>query len=206
MKEKPDFEGDLASIRSIMERSAKFISLSGLAGVMAGIYALVGAYVVYAIVFQGELAQQHDYFEFFPMRMYQLVLVGAITLGASLVTGWYFTHRKAKKIGATMWNATSKRLLINLLIPLISGGLFVIALLWHGYVGHVGPACLIFYGLALVSASPNLVDEVRYLGYCQLLLGIVAAFIVGYSLIFWAIGFGVLHIGYGVLMYRKYDA
>ena len=206
MEEKTNYEHDLASIRNIMERSVKFISLSGLAGVMAGFYALIAAYIIYYTIYQGQLSQTHDYFEFFPNRVYQIVLVGAVTLVASLFTGWYLTYRKAKKIGASMWNTTSRRLLLNLLIPLISGGLFVLALLWHGYVGHVGPACLIFYGLALLSASANLVDEVRYLGYCELILGVVAAFIVGYSLIFWAIGFGVLHIVYGVLMYRKYDA
>lgn len=38
---------DLAEIRAIMQRSTKFFSLSGLAGVSAGVFALIGAAVVY---------------------------------------------------------------------------------------------------------------------------------------------------------------
>jgi hypothetical protein len=206
MEEKPDFEKDLASIRNIMERSVKFISLSGLAGIMAGIYAMAAAAYVYYQIYMGEISRPREFFEFYPSSVYQIVVVGAITLAASLATGWYFSFRKAKRIGTSIWNATSKRMLINLFVPLIAGGIFALIILYHGYYGLVAPSCLIFYGLALNNASQNLFDEIRYLGYFEIVLGLLSTFYPGYGLIFWAVGFGLLHIIYGIVMYRKYDA
>jgi hypothetical protein len=206
MEEKPDYEKDLASIRNIMERSVKFISLSGLAGIMAGIYALAAASYAYYQIYLGEISRPREFFEFYPYRVYQLIILGVITLVASLATGWYFSFRKAKRINATIWNSTSKRLVINLFIPLSAGGIFALVTLYHGYFGLAGPICLIFYGLALINASQNLFDEIRYLGYCEIILGLLSSYFIGYGLIFWAVGFGLLHIIYGVMMYRKYDA
>ena len=206
MEEKPDFEKDLASIRQMMERSVKFISLSGLAGVMAGVYALTAATYVYKNFYEHQLLEARSFIEVRPDQVFHLTVVGIVTLAASLITGVYFSYRKSKRLGFTFWNNVSKQLFINISIPLVSGGMFVLIMLQHHYYGLVAPACLLFYGLALVNASRNLVEEIRYLGYCELVLGIVASLYIGYGLLFWAIGFGVLHIVYGVLMYRKYDA
>jgi hypothetical protein len=206
MEEKPNYEKDLASIRDIMERSSKFISLSGLSGIMAGLYAIIAAvYAFYNIYFE-QLVRSNEYFDSKPLLVWRLVSVAFITLVASLVTGIYFSHKKAQRVGSTIWNATSRRMLVNLGIPLITGGLFALICLWHGYFGIVAPICLLFYGLALVNASQNMFDEIRYLGYCEIVLGILSAIFIGYGLFFWAFGFGVLHIIYGALMYRKYDA
>jgi len=190
----------------MMERSVKFISLSGLSGVMSGLYALAAAYFAYRQIYLGELSRPKVFFEFYPFRIYQLILLGGITLIASLVTGLYLSNRKAKRVGSSIWNATSKRLFFNLSIPLISGGIFALISLWQGYYGMVAPICLLFYGLALINASENLFNEVRYLGYCEIILGLLSAYYIGYGLIFWAVGFGVLHIIYGAVMHRKYDA
>jgi putative exporter of polyketide antibiotics len=121
------------------------------------------------------------------------------------LTGYVLASRKAKKLGLKVWDATSKRLVINLIIPLLTGGIFILILLAKGYYGIVAPACLIFYGLALINASANLFDEVRYLGFCEIVLGLVATLMPGFGLLFWAIGFGLLHIVYGALMFKKYD-
>jgi hypothetical protein len=206
MEEKPDYEKDLASIRNIMERSVKFISLSGLSGVMSGLYALAAAFFAYRQIYMGEVSRQRDFFEFYPNKVTQLIILGIGTLLASIGTGWYLSYRKAKRVGSTIWNATSRRLFFNLSIPLISGGIFALISIDHGYFGMVAPICLLFYGLALINASENLFNEVRYLGYCEIILGLISSYYIGYGLIFWAVGFGVLHIIYGMVMYRKYDA
>jgi hypothetical protein len=206
MEEKTNFEKDLASIRDMMERSVKVISLSGLAGIMAGFYALAASTYVYFQVYLERVSRSNDYFKDVPQRVSHLLVVASITLIASLVTGWYFSYRKARRVGASLWNEPSRRLLVNLSVPLCAGGIFALIIIWHGYFGLVAPICLLFYGLALINASPNLFDEIRYLGYCQLVLGILSSIFIGYGLFFWAFGFGVLHIVYGVLMYRKYDA
>jgi len=206
MEEKTNYEKDLASIRNLMERSVKVISLSGLAGVMAGLYALAAAVYVYFQVYLEQISRSRHYFDDNPEKIYHLLAVALITLLASVSTGLYFSHRKAKRVGTSLWNSSSKRMVINLIIPLVSGGAFVLIILMHGYIGLIAPACLLFYGLALINASQNLFDEIRYLGYLEIVLGIISSIFIGYGLIFWAVGFGVLHIVYGVLMYRKYDA
>jgi general stress protein CsbA len=203
MKENKDYEQDLASIRNIMERSAKFISLSGLSGVMAGVYALFAAVYAYQYIYWRELSEKLDGYT---VTSYHLIITAAITLVASLATGFWLSYRKAKRMGQSIWNSTSKKMLLNLVIPLGAGGLFVLMMLWYGYIGLVAPACLLFYGLALLNASQNLFTEIRYLAYCEIVLGLVATAYMGYGLLFWALGFGVLHIIYGALMYRKYDA
>lgn len=206
MKEIPEYEKDLASIRTMMERSVKFISLSGISGVMAGIYAILGAVAAYFLV--------HYPTSFFDQRVYsindyetlsQLTLIAIVVLIASLITGFWFSARKAKKYNEKLWNATSKKLFINLSIPLITGGLFILILLYTGHFGVAAPASLVFYGLALIQGSANMYDEIRYLGICEIILGLISALVPGYGLIFWVIGFGILHIVYGTIMHNKYD-
>ena len=206
MKEILEYEKDIASIRNMMERSVKFISLSGLSGVIAGIYALLGAGYVYYIVYYP--------YSPFGLRFYyaneshlivQLLVTAMIVLILSLATGYWFSLRKAKRLGVSIWNKASRQLMVDLLIPLLSGGLFILILLSRGYYGVAAPACLIFYGLALINASRNTYAEVRYLGLTEIMLGLISAFIPGYGLIFWALGFGVLHIIYGAVMHFRYD-
>lgn len=206
MKEVQDYEKDLASIRSMMERSRKFISLSGMSGVMAGIYALIGATIAYYIA--------HYPISPFRYRIYsiqdfdvltKLVIIATIVLIASLGTGLWLSYRKAKKNNENLWTKTSKVMVINLSIPLITGGVFVLILLNTGHFGIAAPSCLIFYGLALINASGNLYEEIRYLGISEIILGLISALLPGYGLIFWAVGFGILHIIYGTVMYYRYD-
>jgi hypothetical protein len=206
MNQNESYQKDLESIRNLMERSVKFLSLSGLSGILAGVYALGGALVAYYLVhfplspldYRQESMQDADV-------IMQLLSIAVAVLALSLITGYVLANNKAKRQGVQVWNSTSKRLVINLAIPLITGALFILILLWHGHYGVAAPACLVFYGLALLNASANLFDEIRYLGYCEIALGLVCALLPGYGLFFWAAGFGVLHILYGTLMYKKYD-
>lgn len=201
---------DLAAIRSVMERSQKFISLSGLSGVLAGVYALIGAWAAYLILYPNGAREniRLNYSSLTPPLdgdMRTLVLVALGVLIASLFTGYVLTSRKAKRKGQAVWGSISRSLLFNMAVPLVSGGLLIIILLLNGHYGIVSSASLIFYGLALSGASNFTFKDVRYLGLCEIILGLTAACLPGYGLLFWAIGFGVLHIVYGSLMYFKYD-
>jgi predicted lysophospholipase L1 biosynthesis ABC-type transport system permease subunit len=207
MEPNQDYKQDIESIRKLMERSVKFISLSGLSGILSGIYALLGAWLTWYLI--NKSSPPADYYTLMFNNnglALQLLVIALVVLVASLVTGYLLSARISKRVGAKMWDATSRRMLINLAIPLITGGIFIIILIEHGQIILVAPACLIFYGLALIQASPNTYEEVRYLGYSEIILGLVAAWFAGYGLIFWALGFGVLHILYGAMMYKKYDA
>ncbi len=206
MKEIKEYEKDIASIRTMMERSAKFISLSGLSGVMAGVYALAGATAAYYLA-DYPLSPRH--YSTSAIRegdaLWKLVAIAAVVLVASVATVLLFSRQKAKKHNIQLWSPASKTLLVNMAIPLVTGGLFILVMLYNGHLGLAAPACLIFYGIALIQASPNTFDEIRYLGFSEILLGLISALYPGYSLIAWTIGFGVLHIVYGGIMYNKYD-
>jgi hypothetical protein len=206
MKDIHEYEKDIASIRTMMERSAKFISLSGLSGVLAGVYALLGASAAYFTVHY-PISPLHQ--RIYSIReidnLSKLLVIAAIVLVASVSTGLLLSQRKAKKHGVKLWNSASKQMVINLAVPLVSGGIFILIMLYTGHFGLAAPACLIFYGIALIQGSSNTYDEIRYLGFCEISLGLVSALLPGYGLIFWAVGFGILHIIYGAIMYNKYD-
>lgn len=201
-----DYLKDISEIRSIMEKSSRFISLSGLSGILAGIYALIGAFLAYKIAYKTELVgYSEQVVRNAKENASMLILVALIVLALTLVTGLVLTRQKAKKEGVKTWDETAKRLLINLFIPLLAGGVFVIILYNQGLIGLIAPATLIFYGLGLINASHYTYRDIRFLGISEVILGLIAATMIGYGLLIWAIGFGVLHIVYGALMYFKYE-
>jgi hypothetical protein len=138
--------------------------------------------------------------------MVQFFLLDAmLVLVAALSAGIYFTARKARRQGQSIWGFTARRLLFSMMIPLVAGGLFCLALIYHGAFGLAAPATLIFYGLALLNGSKYTLHDVRYLGITEIILGVVASFFIGYGLLCWAVGFGLMHILYGAIMYYKYE-
>lgn len=208
---------DLKEIRAIMERSSRFISLSGLSGVFAGIFAIAGALAVWFYIQHDPYVVQvfnSDLFGFLDnitgsetKRNFLLFLLADASLVVFLAvsTGIYLTTRQARKKGQSIWDSSSRRMIINLSIPLATGGIFCILLLFHGLIGLIAPSMLIFYGLALINGSKYTLTDIRYLGICELVLGLIAMLFIGYGIIFWTIGFGVLHILYGTVMHFKYD-
>ncbi|MDV7698447.1 hypothetical protein N6B72_16090 [Chryseobacterium soli] len=203
--ETKNYHEDLSHIRSMMERSSRFISLSGLSGVVAGLAALIGAgYVYFVLKREGISYFDGDRNIYQPELVRELVIIGALILFVALLSGYIFTANKSRKKGLKIWDATTKRLLITFVVPLITGGIFCLALLFHHLFVWIAPVTLIFYGLALVSAERYTLTDVKYLGYCQIVLGLVSLFFLGWGLLFWAIGFGVLHIVYGSIMHKKY--
>ncbi|TDQ07642.1 hypothetical protein [Pedobacter metabolipauper] len=203
--EEKEIYAELSSIRNLMERSAKFISLSGLSGILAGIYAIIGAGLGYYFVYGTGGMQYRDYYISDDRLIWKLFLIAAAVLVLSLVTGLYLTLGKAKKKNQNVWNPSSKSLLKNVAVPLFTGGIFILILMLRGNYGVIAPACLIFYGLALVSGSQYTYTDVKWLGLLEICLGLLAALLPGYGIIFWTIGFGVLHIVYGSIMHFKYD-
>ncbi|UMQ40051.1 hypothetical protein MKS83_11635 [Chryseobacterium sp. Y16C] len=203
--ESKNYQEDLSHIRSMMERSSRFISLSGLSGVFAGLAAILGAIYVY-FAFQREgidyFAGQRNVFR--AGLVNELMITGIIILAVALLSGYIFTANKSRKKGLKIWDATTKRLLITFAVPLVSGGIFCLGLLYHHLFVFIAPATLIFYGLALVSAERYTLTDVKYLGYCQIVLGLFSLFFLGWGLVTWTIGFGVLHVVYGLIMHMKY--
>jgi hypothetical protein len=203
----------IKDIRSLMERSSRFISLSGLSGVFSGLFALVGAAAAYWRVNIAPWAIRDAHTQFGTGRIVKVDMDVAMFLGIdallvlvlSIGTAWFFSRKKAKKKNLPFWNQHSKHLLFNLSTPLVAGGLFCVILFYHGLIWLIGPVTLIFYGLALLNAGKFTLEEISYLGLSEIIVGLLSLFFLGYGLIFWAIGFGLLHIVYGILMYWRHD-
>jgi len=196
---------DLSHIRSMMERSSRFISLSGLSGVFSGLSALIGGLYAYQLF----KANGIEYFDknnkvYSIDLLLELFFIAIIVLFSALTFGIFFTIRKSRKYNLPIWTTATKKMLLNLAIPLIVGGVFCLALLFYKIYFLIAPATLLFYGLALINAEKYTFSDIKYLGFCELILGCISLFYVGYGLVFWIIGFGILHILYGLLLFKKY--
>lgn len=203
MKEEQDYIRDIAQIRAIMERSSKFLSLAGWAGIMAGVYALAGAYIAYTVLdfnpdrLLSATPQSTD------LRM--VIGLGIIILLLAVGTAIVLSYNKATKRGEKLWNAIVKRLVINMAVPLVVGGLLILILIAKGLIGFIIPFTLLFYGLALYNAGRFTYEIVKSLGLIQIGLGLLSAYYIEYGLICWAIGFGAIHIVYGIYMHYRYE-
>lgn len=198
----------LQDIRRMMQRSNRFLSLSGFSGIAAGFWGLAGAVIAQHWIGQYFLSDAYRGFEgagFQPLK-WRLVLLAGGVLAAAVLSAYFFTWRRASKSGMPLWDRATRLMVGSMLVPLVSGGLLICILLlqtdeWRLIV----PLSLIFYGLALVSCSKYTLSDIRYLGLCQIILGLISTQFAGYGLYFWAAGFGVLHILYGTIMWWKYE-
>ena len=201
----------LEEIKQMMDRGSRFVSLSGWSGIAAGICALIAAWVAdkkldqYGInkidYSKSGYTNNGDFLQF----QRDLVILAVITFIAAFSLAFLFTWLRSRKTGVPVWGFTARKVIINVAVPMIVGALFIWRITDLGVYDLVAPACLLFYGLALINGSKYTVSEVRYLGYLQVLLGITSLWVTGYDLYFWAAGFGALHILYGVMMWNKYE-
>lgn len=192
---------DIKAIREMMEKSSKFLSLSGFSGILAGVTATVGAAFAWFYLLRNPEATNFN-------RMQELTILLAdaiVVLGLSVSFALYFSWKKAKKNNMKLINKTTLKTIYNLGVPLLAGGIFSVICLWRGDVEIVASTTLIFYGLGLINASKYTFEEIHYLGITEVLLGIGAAIFLSYGIIFWTIGFGICHIVYGAILYKKYD-
>ncbi|RZT93230.1 hypothetical protein EV201_2382 [Ancylomarina subtilis] len=204
--DKQKYIEDLRDIKQMMNRSSRFISLSGLSGISAGILAILGAYLAYQTIYANQNYLEYRQAILSSGNLSTLLIIASTTLLLSIASGIFFTTRKARKNNQKLWDLQTKSLLINLFIPLVTGGILCLILLFKGFIGIIAPLTLIFYGLALVNASKYTLDEVRSLGIVEIVLGLLGIYFIGYGLIIWTIGFGIVHIVYGIIMHLKYGS
>ena len=204
--ENEKYLNDITEIKNLMNKSSRFISLSGLSGILAGTYALIGAWFAYkTIYFDNSTLGAYKNLVISEEAIIKLLVIAGLVLIASIATGIILSIKKAKKSNEHIWNAATRRLAINFMIPLATGGFFILFLIEKEMLGLVAPLTLIFYGLAVVNASKYTIGDVRYLGLTMIVLGLLSTWFLGYGLLFWALGFGGCHILYGSLMYFKYE-
>lgn len=204
---------DLQHIKRMMERSSRFISLSGLSGISAGVCALIGAAVAHPYVvgrkdfiidysIASEQVRSGSYIIVINTYLFWIAIA---TFVSALISSFIFTYIKSKKEGIPIWGSAAQRLLFSVSIPLAVGAIFIFKLMQFGTFGLVAPGCLLFYGLALINASKYTLSEIKYLGFAEVLLGVISLNFVGYGIYFWATGFGLFHIFYGTYMWLKYE-
>jgi hypothetical protein len=201
---------DIQAIREIMERSSKFLSLSGLAGIFAGVCALIGAAVAWFFIFESSPGQFNEFISNPGVSStsrtgFYLALDALLILGFALLGAVYFSFRKAQKAGQKFWTNSTRRLLFHLMLPLVSGGIIIIILIFRNKPDLVVASMLVYYGLALVNAGKFTFGEIHYLGLTQIVLGILAAVFINYGLLLWTIGFGLMHIVYGTVMFYRHE-
>lgn len=197
---------DISEIKNMMHRSSRFISLSGLSGILAGVYSLIGAYLAYrTIYFDNTGLGSYKTLVISEYSVYKLVAIAASVMLLSIGTGIFLTVRKAKLQNEKIWDKSSQRLIINFLIPLVTGGILILYLIEKNQFTLISTLTLLFYGLACVNASKYTIGDIRYLGVTMLILGCISLWFIGYGLLFWSLGFGVCHIFYGSMMYFKYE-
>lgn len=204
--DKQKYIDDIKDIKDIMDRSTKFISLSGLTGIVTGFLALIAVYFAYNIVYTGQNYLVDRIAIISIEKLLLLFGIASLTIILSVLLGLFFTSEKARINNQKLWDAQAKRFYSSLAIPLCTGGILCIILLLKGYISLVAPLTLIFYGLALVNGSHHTLSEIKSLGIIEILLGLIAIYFIGYGLIFWAVGFGVMHIIYGTFMHIKYGS
>ena len=213
MNDSEKLSSELNDIKQIMERSSRFISLSGLSGISAGICALIGAWLAGVVMERNKWAVHNLkrsiadtdsmlYGNFAQSHLFQIAI---LTFVAAAFFAFVFTYRRSKRTNTPIWGITARRLTINVVVPMITGGIFLFALIQNGVYGFIAPGCLIFYGLGVLNASKYTLPETRYLGYSEIILGLINLFFIGQGLYFWATGFGLLHIFYGAFMWWKYE-
>ena len=192
---------DIKAIRDMMEKSSKFLSLSGLSGIFAGFAAIGGAAFAYFYLLKNPAATDYT----FKQEVLILLADALFVLLFSTGFGIYFSWKKARKNNQSLFNSVTKRAIYNLSVPLIAGGIFSFLLLWRGEIGLASASTLLFYGLALINTSKYTFDEIHYLGIIEVILGLSAAVFSHCGIFFWTVGFGFCHILYGWIMYNKYD-
>lgn len=187
---------DITEIRQMMERSSRFISLSGWAGISAGVFALLGMIAAFLLMDSDKTASLQTY----------LIADALIVLLLALSSSFYFSWRKARKQDAKLWTPVTRKLLVSMAIPLVTGGIYCTIFLLNDLNQYIAGSTLIFYGLALVNAGRFVNRESVLLGILEIILGLLATIWPANSLWVWGIGFGVLHILYGIVLHYKYDS
>lgn len=204
MEENKNYLEDLKEIKDMMSKSSQFLSLSGLSGVLAGIYALIGGWkadTMIADFITGSVYSE----ELVDALEIKLIIIALSIIALSILSGLLLSYLKSKKLGVQLWNETSKRLIINFSIPLITGGILIFILLIRQFYDFMIPTMLLFYGMGCINASKYTLGDVKYLGITITIIGLLSAYFYKYSVELWMLGFGFCHIFYGGMMWFKYD-
>ena len=201
--EKNEVKQTLDDIRDMMSKSSRFQAISGYSIIIVGLYAAVAAAIAAALVGAVNL------FPFFEnidatlntpakIRLATIIALSLFTL--SLLTVFAMAIAKSKRHNLRFaFDKRMRQMLTDFFLPLAAGGLVSIALIMQQHYGLTSSIMLLFYGLALVNSSHYTYPALRWLGYTELALGIADCLTVKHAILFWFLGFSVMHIIFGIV-------
>ena len=149
-------------IKELMEKSSKFISVSGIAAILAGIYALAGAYIATQVI-------TSDMYLSDTLKL--MAIIAMAVLAAAAVTAGILSYCKSQKMGQKFFSRLTYRALWNFSLPMLTGGVLCISILMHEYYDILASVMLLFYGLALVNVSKFTYSSIVWVRLCFHLFG-----------------------------------
>ena len=179
---------NLSFIRDTMERATSFTAVPGWGGVAMGVVALVAA---------GLARRSADASEWLAIWVVAAALAAGI--GAAALV------RKARRAEGYVLTRPARRFLLGYLPPIFVGALLTAALSRGTLVGALPGTWLLLYGTGLVTGGVFSVRIVPVMGACFMALGALALFSPEeWGNVWMALGFGILHIVFGLLIARRY--
>lgn len=194
---------DLKEIRQMMERSSRFLSLSGSSGI--GIGFLASLFVAWQVSKGNMSLTEQRNFDLLAPAWEEFIIgtFGLFVICVLLSMG--LTLRRTLKKGLTIWTSSTKNILGAIGLPMMVGAMLLLQNFNSLSTDAFFPATLLCYGLGLFFASRYTYDELRIMGLAMLVLGTLSILYPPYSLLFWVLGFGALHMIYGAIMYFRYE-
>lgn len=178
---------NLRFIRDTMERASAFTAVPGWGGVIIGVTAL----------FAGAIASREPLEWQFWVWMAEAFV--AVVIGIAAVR-W-----KSERVAVPLASRPARRALLSFVPPLAAGGVLTVALYGLHQLGLVAALWLLLYGVAVTTAGAFSVRIVPVMGICFMALGTIAALVPSHwSNWFLTGGFGALHIGFGLVIARRY--
>lgn len=179
-------EADLRFIRQTMERGARFTAVPGRGGAAMGATALVAALLA---------SRESTHIAWLTLWFAEAALALAIGLGAILY--------KAREAESSLRRGVGRKFVLSFLPPALAGVALTVALVRAGQFGLLPAAWLLSYGAAVITAGTWSVRVVPVMGMCFMVVGLVAVFVPAGDLML-AVGFGGLHLGFGLYIARKH--
>jgi hypothetical protein len=179
----------LSYIRDAMARAGEFTAVPGWGGVAMGASAIAAAVVS---------GPPDESLRWVGVWFADAAVAAAIALVAMTI--------KARRSGTSLWSgAPARRFALAFAPPLVAGMVLTPVFTTMGLMARLPGCWLLLYGTAVATGGAFSVRAVPVMGLCFMALGI-AAFASPAAWGHWLMagGFGGLHIGFGLLIARRY--
>lgn len=179
---------NLKFIRQTMERATAYTGVSGIGQVIVGLTALIASWAA---------AQQTEASHWIFIWVSEAVV--------SLVISSLMMVKKSRHLQLPLWSETARRYLLGFTPPMLAGALLTTVLYQHSLFEMIPGVWLLLYGTAIIAGGTYSVQVVPVMGFSFMLLGVFALLgptLWGNALM--ALGFGGLHMLFGLWIARRY--